>query len=157
MALWARLTVLCVVCLIGACGGKRAQHRVRTLRKMSGPDHTITAITIDYTTGIASRIVMAEDSGKVLREQQLAGQPQSSKEEFKEAVEIIGRDRNLTNFISGGAVPEGGFIVDGPYNHPSQDRYIQIRLLTPGRERLLRVVLVDLTAGVVASARDSFE
>jgi hypothetical protein len=135
----------------------RVIHRTRTLRQMKGPNHTMTSIEFNYNTGTASRIVTEEGSGKILSEERLPGRPQSSREEFKEAVEIIGRDRKPAAFIKDGAVAEGGFIVDGPSDHPSQDRYIQIRLLTPDRGSLLRVVLVDLTKGVVASERTNFE
>jgi hypothetical protein len=114
-------------------------------------------VRFNYATGQASRVVVDESSKKVLREQKFPGRPQSSRQEFEEAVRIIRRDPNLAGLMAGGAVPEGGFIVDGPSGHPSNDRYIQIRLLSPDRRSLLRVTLVDLTVGTVASARDSFE
>src|SRR6185436_14066721 len=104
----------------------------------------------DYTIGVASRIVVDEVSGRVLHEQKLPGRPQGSSEEFREAIRIIGKDQKLGGYILQGAVPEGGFIVDGPPDHPSRDRYIQIRLLTSDRSSLLRVVVVDLTMSVVA-------
>jgi len=110
-----------------------------------------------YTSGTASRIVTDEKTGAVLSEQRLPGRPQSSREEFREAVEIIGRDSDLSSLLSDGAIAEGGFIVDGPPDHPSRHRYIQIRLLTPDRGKMLRVVLVDLTIGAVASAKNWFE
>jgi hypothetical protein len=141
----------------GQVDRQRTGHRIRNLRQVRGSDHTVMIIAFDYATGAAFRIVRDETSGKVLYEQQLPGRPQSSREEFKEAVEIIGRDPKLAGFIRDGAVTEGGFIVDGPPGHPSQDRYIQIRLLTPDRSRLLRVVLVDLTVSVVAAASDWFQ
>ena len=126
------------------------------MREIRNSDHTITIIAFDYSTGTASRIV-TDESGGLLHEQRLRGRPQSSREEFWEAVGIIGKNRQLAYLIAGGAIPEGGFIVDGPPDHPMQDRYIQIRLLTPDRGSLLRVVLVDLTRGAVASAKMSFE
>ena len=141
----------------GPPGDERSGHRVRTLRQVRESDHTVSIIRFDYTTGTASRIVMDEISGKPLYEQQLSGRPQSSREEFNEAVGIISRDPGLADFIRGRAVTEGGFIMDGPRGHPSQDRYIQIRLLTPDRGSLLRVVLVDLTRRMVVSATTSFE
>jgi hypothetical protein len=137
-------------------GSSLPMHQV-VLRQAYEQDRAITLIVFDYATGTASRIVLDGSSRKVLREQTLPGRPQSSRKEFREAIEIISRDRNLGHFITSGAVPEGGFIVDGPSGHPSQDRYIQIRLLSPDRRSLLRLVLVDLTLGVAASDRPWYE
>lgn len=127
------------------------------LRQARGLDHTITMIGFDYQSGTASRTVVAAQSGKILSSEQLPGRPQSSRAEFQEAVRLIRRDARLIGFLDRGAVPEGGFIVDGPPGSPERHRYIQIRLLTSDRRDLLKVALVDLTAGNVASARDSFE
>ena len=102
-------------------------------------------------------MVVDRKSGKVLQQRKFAGRPQGSRQEFQEAVRIVRQDQQLSSFLASGAATEGGFIVDGPPGHPLQDRYIQVRLLTPDRLTLLRVVLVDLTTGVVASARNSFE
>lgn len=137
-------------------GGNLQPHQV-VLRQAYEQDRAITLIVFDYATGTASRIVLDGSSRKVLRERILPGRPQSSRKEFREAIEIISRDRKLGHFITNGAVPEGGFIVDGPSGHPSQDRYIQIRLLSPDRRSLLRLVLVDLTLGVAASDRAWYE
>jgi len=137
--------------------GQRTNNQIQVLRQVKGPNHTATMVRVNYATGTACRVVVDESSKTVLREQQFPGRPQSSRQEFKEAVRIIGQDPSLAGFIANGAVPEGGFIVDGPSGHPPNDRYIQIRLLSPDRSTLLRVTLVDLTAEVVASARTSFE
>jgi len=125
-------------------------HQV-VLRQAYEQHHAITLFVFDYATGTASRIVLDGSRQKVLREQKLPGRPQSSRKEFQQALEIVRRDRKLGHFITEGAVPEGGFIVDGPPDYPSQDRYIQVRLLSPDRHSLLRLVLVDLTLGVAAS------
>jgi hypothetical protein len=138
-------------------GGQRTDNPLRILRQVRGPDHTITMIRFDYASGTASLVVMDERSGKVLRERNYPGRPQSSTQEFQEAVSIIGHDSALASVVAGGAVPEGGFIVDGPPGHPVNHRYIQIRLLSPDRLSLLRVALIDLTERIVASAKGSFE
>jgi|GEM_PF-3888584 hypothetical protein len=137
--------------------GRHNVNSIQVLRRVRRPDQTITLIQFSHASGTASRIVMDQNTGKVLREREFPGRPQSSRQEFQQAVHIIRQDQKLAGLISGGAATEGGFIVDGPPGHPLQDRYIQIRLLTPDRRTLLRVVLVDLTAGAVASARTSFE
>jgi hypothetical protein len=138
-------------------GGQHIDHPIQVLRRVSGPNHTVTLLRFNYATGTASRVVVDESSKKILREQKFPGRPQSSRQEFEEAVHIIGRDQDLAALMTHGAVPEGGFIVDGPSGHPANDRYIQVRLLSPDRRTLLRVTLVDLTAEIVASARTSFE
>jgi hypothetical protein len=154
-----RLDVFVAACMTGASVtiGSPAEPRIRVLRQMRGTDHTVTSITFDYTSGTASRTVRDEETGAVLSEERLPGRPQSSREEFKEAVETISRDKDLSSLLSDGAITEGGFIVDGPPEHPTQHRYIQIRLLTPDRSEVLRVVVFDLTAGAVASASNWFE
>jgi hypothetical protein len=114
-------------------------------------------IRFDHASGVASRVVVEEASGKVVQEQTYPGRPQSSRQEFQDAVCIIGSHAALGRLIAEGAVAEGGFIVDGPSGHPASHRYIQIRLLSPDRQHLLQVALVDLTERVVASARSSFE
>lgn len=153
----ARTAGLAAVLLAALAGGCRADDAVQILRQVRMPDHTIMAIRFDHASGTASRVVMDEASGKVLQEQTYAGRPQSSSQEFQDAVCIIGSHSGLRPFLAKGAITEGGFIVDGPSGHPASHRYIQIRLLSPDRQQLLQVALVDLTARVVASARSSFE
>ena len=131
-------------------GSSLQVHQV-VLRQAYEQHHAVTLFVFDYATGTASRIVLDGTRQKVLRQQKLPGRPQSSRKEFQEAIEIVHRDRKLGHFVTNGAVPEGGFIVDGPPDYPSQDRYIQVRLLSPDRRSLLRLVLVDLTLGVAAS------
>ena len=127
------------------------------LRQAYEQGGAIALIVFDYSTGTASRVVLDAAGRKVLREQKLPGRPQSSRQEFHDAIEIVRRDPRLGHFLTNAAVPEGGFIVDGPPDHPSQDRYIQVRLLSPDRRSLLRLVLVDLTLGVAASDRAWYE
>jgi hypothetical protein len=131
----------------------RTHNPIRTLRQVRRPDHTITTVQFDYAGGTAYRVVTDERNGKVLQFQKYPGRPQSSRQEFQEAVFIISYDSALASLVAGGAVTEGGFIVDGPSGHPVNDRYIQIRLLSRDRRRLLRVALVDLTLAQSCSRR----
>jgi hypothetical protein len=153
----ARMAGLAAVLLVALAGSSRADDPIQILRQVRMPDHTIAVIRFDHASGIASRVVMDEASGTVLHEQTYAGRPQSSRQEFQDAVCIIGSHSALRALIAEGAIAEGGFIVDGPSGHPANHRYIQIRLLSPDRQHLLQVALIDLTARVVASARSSFE
>jgi hypothetical protein len=155
LVLWA--AGMAGVFVVTPSDGPGADDPIQILRQVQMPDHTIAVIRFDHASGTASRVVVDERNGKVVRQQTYAGRPQSSRREFQEAVSIIGRDSTLANLVAGGAVLEGGFIVDGPSGHPANHRYIQIRLLSANRLDLLRVVLVDLTERVVASARSSFE
>jgi hypothetical protein len=143
--------------VLAAVGNAHANERIQILRQMRMADHRIMVIRFDHGSGTASRVVLDEASGKVLQKHVYAGRPQSSRYEFHDAVLIIGCDPALGRLIAEGAVAEGGFIVDGPASHPVGHRYIQIRLLSPDRQHLLQVALVDLTARVVASVRSSFE
>jgi len=152
-----QLAGLAPVLLVTLCRASPADNPIRILRQVRSSDHTICMTQFDYAKGAASRVVVDERTGQVLRVQEYRGRPQSSRKEFQNAVSRIGNDPTLASVLAGGAVPEGGFIVDGPSDHPRNHRYIQIRLLSPDRFMLLRVVLVDLTARVVASVRTCFE
>jgi hypothetical protein len=137
--------------------GAQSENSIQILRQIQMSSRLIGMIRFDYASGIATRVVVDESSGKILQYRTYPGRPQSSRQEFHEAVSIILGDRELARLVEGGAVTEGGFIVDGPAGHPRNDRYIQIRLLSSDRRNLLRVVLVDLTERAVAAARSSFE
>jgi hypothetical protein len=153
----ARTAGLTAVLILTLAGSSRAEDPVRILRQIRMPDHTTMVIRFDHANGVASRVVLDEASGKLLQQQTYPGRPQSSRQEFQDAICIIGGDSALGRLIAEGAVAEGGFIVDGPAGHPASHRYIQIRLLSPDRQLLLRVALIDLTDRLVASARSSFE
>lgn len=153
----AAMAGLAAVLLLAVGGNCRAEGPIQILRQVRMPDHTIMVIRFDHASGMASRVVVDEASGQVLQAQTYAGRPQSSTQEFQDAVCIIGSHPALRRLLAEGAIAEGGFIVDGPSGHPAGHRYIQIRLLSPDRQHLLQVALVDLTAHAVASARSSFE
>jgi hypothetical protein len=148
---------LAAVLLVALAGNSLADDPVQILRQVRMPDHTIMVLRFDHASGVASRVVVEEASGKVVQEQSYPGRPQGSWQEFQDAVCIVGSHSTLGRLIAEGAIAEGGFIVDGPSGHPASHRYIQIRLLSPDRQHLLRVALVDLTERAVASARNSFE
>jgi len=155
-SLVGRAAFLAGIIVVAHPCGAQSENSIQVLRQIKMPDRMIGMIRFDYASGVATRVVVDESSGKILQYQTYPGRPQSSRQEFHEAVSIIGHDPKLARLVEGGAVTEGGFIVDGPAGHPRNDRYIQIRLLSADRRNLLRVVLVDLTERVVASARSSF-
>ena len=138
-----------------AFGGEGA--RVEILRRVKGPRHTIITTQFDYASGKTWRIVTDANDGKVLREELLPGRAQSTRREVERAISIIAKDPALQVLLSRGAQTEGGFIIDGPSGQPADHRYIQIRVLSADRRTLLRVVVVDLSAGIVALVRERFE
>jgi len=109
-----------------------------------------TAVIFDHTDGEARRVEIDTDSGEILAEQTLPGRPQSSREEFEEAIQVIRDDPELGGLLDEGAVLDGGFIVDDPGG--SRRRMIQLKLLSRDRYTLLRSITVDLTLGVIASS-----
>ena len=116
----------------------------------SGETKTIvTVVLFDHTALEARRVVIDPTSGELLSNQRLPGRPQSSREEFDEAVEIIRRDPDLARLLNRGGVLDGGFIVDDPAG--SRRRMIQLKLMTTDRLTLLRSITVDLTLRVIAS------
>lgn len=156
-SLVARVFCLAGVFVLFLHGEPSPGNPIRILRQVRRPDHTITMIRFDYASGTASQVVIDERSGEVLLNRKYPGRPQSSRQEFEEAVSIIGHESALASLVAEGAVPEGGFIVDGPPGHAANHRYIQIRLTSPDRRSLLCVALIDLTERTVASAKGSFE
>ena len=60
---------------------------------------------------MASRVVLDEASGKVLQEQTYPGRPQSSRQEFQDAICIIGGDPALGRLIAEGAIVRGGAVI----------------------------------------------
>jgi hypothetical protein len=122
----------------------------RSTTDASGETKTIvTVVLFDHTALEARRVVIDSGSGELLSNQLLSGRPQSSREEFEEAVEIIRRDGDFARLLAKGAVLDGGFIVDDPAG--SRRRMIQLKLLTTDRRTLLRSITVDLTRRVIAS------
>ena len=117
----------------------------------TGRTRTIATIVLfDHTAGEARRVEIDTVSGEVLDDQRLAGRPQSSREEFQDAVRIIRGDAELARLLDDGGVLDGGFIVDDPAGSPR--RIIQLKLLSRDRFTLLRAITVDLTRGVIASS-----
>ena len=73
--------------------GPHADNPVRILRQVSLSDSTLAMIRFDYASGTASRVVVDERSGKALREHVYPGRPQSSRQEFQDAVSISAATR----------------------------------------------------------------
>jgi hypothetical protein len=115
-----------------------------TTADASGKARTIvTAVLFDHTALEARRVTMDGTSGEILSDERLPGRPQSSADEFEEAVQIVRRDAELARLLDGGAVLDGGFIVDDPGG--SRRRMIQLKLMSADRRTPLRTITVDLT------------
>ncbi|HEX8920475.1 MAG TPA: hypothetical protein VF766_03290 [Pyrinomonadaceae bacterium] len=110
-------------------------------------------IVFNYSQGRASRYLVDAETGELLSEETLRGRPQASAEEKDEAAEIIRRSDELNRLLRENNQLEGGFIVDDPRRgSSSRNRFIQFHILSPDRQRILRLVVVDLTERRVALA-----
>ncbi len=108
-------------------------------------------VVFNYSTGVAWRFEVDALSGQVLSEEPLRGRPQSSTQEVQEAIQIILANQELASLHQAGSIFEGGFIVDSPRGEPSINRYIQMQVLTPDRNRIQKLITVDLTRKVISS------
>jgi hypothetical protein len=116
-----------------------------------------TSVVFNYTTNRAIRLHLDSNSGSVLRQETLSGVPQSSREERDQAMTVVKNLPELSRLIAQeNAVLEGGFVVSPPDGRPSDHRYLQIKILSSDRRRLLRFVTVDMTSNSVASTFQRF-
>jgi hypothetical protein len=121
-----------------------------TATDASGGTTTIATIVLfDHTAGEARRVLLDVHSGELLGNSRLPGRPQASREELKEAAQIVRGDNETAALLEAGAVLDGGFVVADPGG--SRRRMVQLKLLSADRVRLLRSITVDLTRGVIAS------
>ena len=135
-------------------------HRLRALRVVREPSekeasrkHLASVVLFNYTLGKATRFVIDSSTGALVREEPLRGRPQASEEELQEAATIIQADAEHARLMRAGGILEGGFIVDGPLGTPPLHRFLQLQVLTADRRGIQRLVIVDLTAGAIASSK----
>ena len=110
-------------------------------------------VVFDYDENKATGLLVDASNAEVLAQEPIRGRPQRSAEEKQDAIKIVQEDPKLAQLLQANAIIEGGFIVDGPRSAPSKHRFLQLQLLTPDRTQLQRTVVVDLTAGTIASTR----
>jgi len=110
-------------------------------------------VVFNYSTGNATRLVMYQSNGLVLRQERLRGRPQPSEEELQEARRIIRADPEQARLLAAGGVLEGGFVVDAPSGQSLRHRFIQFQILTSDRLGLQRLVVVNLTTGNIAESK----
>lgn len=133
-------------------GHKLAAIRVTAADTGDAGDTAKTVVTIvlfDHTALEARRVLMDPATNQLLLNERLPGRPQRSDREFTEAVAIVRRDPALARLLATGGVLDGGFVVDDPRG--SRRRMIQMKLMNADRRTLLRSIIVDLTAGEIAS------
>jgi hypothetical protein len=120
------------------------------------PSDRATSVVFNYTTNRATRLHV-NSNGSVQRQETLSGVPQSSREERNQAMTVVKNLPELARLIAqeNGAL-EGGFVVSPPDGRPSDHRYVQIKILSSDRRRLLRFVTVDMTSNSVASTFQRF-
>jgi len=139
-------------------------HRVRVLRAAEDPSQEeakaaggpksrlASVIVFDYTAGRAVHVAYDVTRGEILREKELAGRPQSSEEERREAEGILKQDPELAALFREGAQVEGGFVVDAPTNNQAANRYLQFQVQARDPEKILRLAIVDLTMRKVVAS-----
>jgi hypothetical protein len=116
-----------------------------------------TSVVFNYTTNRALRLHLDSTSGAVVRQETLSGVPQSSREERDQAMGLVRNLPELSRLIAEeNAALEGGFVVSPPDGRPSNHRYLQIKILSQDRRRLLRFVTVDMTSNSVANTFQRF-
>jgi len=139
-------------------------HRIRVIRaaedlsqekekEMGGAKRRVASVIVfDYTAGHAVHVAYDVARGEILREKELAGRPQSSEDERREAEGILRQDPELTALFREGAQVEGGFVVDAPANNKETNRYLEFQIQARDREKILRLAIVDLTTRKVAAS-----
>ncbi len=130
-------------------GHRLAAIRVTAEDTANAARTVVTVVLFDHTALEARRIVLDATTNRLLLNERLPGRPQRSDGELAEAVAIVRRDAALGRLLDEGGVLDGGFIVDDPGG--SRHRMIQLKLMTADRRALLRSIVVDLTAGEIAS------
>jgi hypothetical protein len=130
-----------------------AANDIDILPQTRGGRRVARVVVVDYAGGQATRLLVDAATAEVLTQQPIRGRPQASEEEKQDAIKIIRQEPELARLLDGKAIIEGGFLVDGPRNSPARHRFLQVQLLTADRTHLQRTVLVDLTAGTIATAK----
>jgi hypothetical protein len=136
-------------------GHRLAAIRVTAERSIDTRDTAKTIVTVvlfDHTALEARRVLIDPATNLLLLNERLPGRPQRSDRELAEAVAIVRSDPVLARLIDEGGVLDGGFVVDDPRG--SRRRMIQMKLMSADRRALLRSIIVDLTAGEIASVSD---
>ncbi len=106
-------------------------------------------LVFDYGRGVAQERYYTADSRFYGRRDIKQSQPSPSAAEIEEAMDIVRRDSELGRIVAGKrAVLEGGFILEEGRGRPCGpgSRCLQIQILSPDREGLVRWAVVDLVA-----------
>jgi hypothetical protein len=114
--------------------------------------NAVTIIVLSYGEGRAYRVLYEATTKRVVSRELLAGRPQPSAEERKEAYSLIRADAAHAKLLAAGDILEGGFAVDGPPGSSERDRFVQVLLLSPDRQSFVRVVTVDLSITKIVSS-----
>jgi hypothetical protein len=117
------------------------------------PRRLADVILYDHSTGKAERLLFDPGKDQIVKREKLAGQPSPTEDELEEAVNIIKANPELAKLISAGGQITGGFLASPPEGGPTNDRYVQMQILTPDRRQIQRVVLVNLSSGAIAETK----
>lgn len=123
------------------------------MEKGAAETSTASVVVFNYTLGNTTRLIMNSSNGSILREDRLRGRPQPSEEELQEARQVIRADPAHARMLQAGAIIEGGFVVSPPRRQSRRNRFLQFQILTFDRQRLQRLVIVNLTTRRIAESR----
>jgi len=139
-------------------------HRLQVLRVTKGPGDDkpqatkpprklADVILYDHNSGRAEHVLFDVTHNDVLKTEPMAGVPSPSEDELQEAVRIVQADPEHAKLLKAGGQLTGGFLASAPPGAPPHDRYILMQVLTSDRRDIERAVVVDLSAGTIASSK----
>lgn len=147
--------LLAAAALPGESGVDLTSRPVRLLRtwdetvKLPGGREYVRRVELvfDYGRGVAQEKYSTADGRLYGKRDIKQSQPSPSLAEIEEAKGIVRRDSELGRIVAGKrAVLEGGFILEEGRGRPCGpgSRCLQIQILSPDREGLVRWAVVDL-------------
>ena len=117
--------------------------------------HEAHALVFNYTTGKAQRVHIDPHTGKVTSSEEVKGFINSSHDEREEGKKLVESYKEHADIMKAGGLVDGGFRTMAPKGSPGTavpHRYLEYHM-TSKEHRLLRIVIVDLSAKKVISSK----